>query len=189
MFEATYGWETSGQTLASLSPTLLSPKLLAALDRPSGSQGSAYRFARDAMPYRHQVKAWELLSQPEPQSIIVTSGTGSGKTECFMVPILDQLACLNEAQGGPIEGVRALFLYPLNALIQSQQERLHAWTGPFAGDIRFCLYNGQTPEKPDPRHIASRTPNQVRDRQTLRASPPSGTAANGRRIRALQLRW
>ena len=57
-------------------------------------------------------------------------------------PILDQLARLNEAQGGPIEGVRALFLYPLNALIQSQQERLHAWTGPFAGDIRFCLYNG-----------------------------------------------
>ena len=39
VFEATYGWETSGQTLASLSPTLLSPKLVAALDRPSGSQG------------------------------------------------------------------------------------------------------------------------------------------------------
>lgn len=188
VFEATYGWETSGQTLASLSPTLLSPKLVAALDRPSGSQGSAYRFARDAMPYRHQVKAWELLSQPEPQSIIVTSGTGSGKTECFMVPILDQLARLNEAQGGPIEGVRALFLYPLNALIQSQQERLHAWTGPFAGDIRFCLYNGQTPEKPDPRHIASKTPNQVRDRQTLRASPPPILVTNATMLEYMLVR-
>ncbi len=188
VFEATYGWETSGQTLASLSPALLSPQLVAALDRPSGSQGSAYRFARDAMPYRHQVKAWELLAQPDPQSIIVTSGTGSGKTECFMVPILDQLARLAETQRGPIEGVRALFLYPLNALIQSQQERLQAWTGPFAGDIRFCLYNGQTPERSDPQHIASKTPNQVRDRQTLRASPPPILVTNATMLEYMLVR-
>jgi hypothetical protein len=188
VFESTYPWETSGKTLDSLSPSLLSRKLVAALDNPSGSQGAAYRFAKNAMPYQHQVEAWELLTQPEPQSVIVTSGTGSGKTECFMVPILDQLARLNESQAGPIEGVRALFLYPLNALIQSQQERLHAWTGPFAGDIRFCLYNGQTPERPDPKHIGGQTPNQVRDRQTLRASPPPILVTNATMLEYMLVR-
>jgi len=158
VFEATFGWESAGQTLESLSPSLLSPKLVDALDRPAGSMGANYRFPRNDMPYRHQLEAWELLARPQPQSVIVTSGTGSGKTECFMVPILDQLAREAETLRGPVEGVRALFLYPLNALIQSQQERLHAWTGPFEGDIRFCLYNGQTPEKPGPKHITSKTP-------------------------------
>lgn len=171
VFEATFGWQTSDKSMDSLAPDLLSPRLVDALDRPTGTQGSNYRFAREAKPYRHQLEAWELLTRPEPQSVIVTSGTGSGKTECFMVPILDQLARQAQTGKGPIEGVRALFLYPLNALIQSQQERLHAWTGPFGGDIRFCLYNGQTDEKPGPSHIAKQRPNQVLDRQTLRASP------------------
>ena len=46
---------------------------------------------------------------------------------------------------GALTGVRALFLYPLNALINSQRDRLRAWCGGFGGDIRFCLYNGETP--------------------------------------------
>lgn len=188
VFEATFGWESAGQTLESLSPALLSPQLVNALDRPAGNQSSDYRFARDANPYRHQVEAWEILARPEPQSIIVTSGTGSGKTECFMVPILDQLARQAEAQSGPIEGVRALFLYPLNALIQSQQERLHAWTGPFDNSIRFCLYNGQTPERPEPKHIAAKTPNQVRDRQALRASPPPILVTNATMLEYMLVR-
>lgn len=188
VFEATFGWESAGQTLESLSPTLLSPKLVDALDRPRGSQGDNYRFPRDGMPYRHQLEAWELLARPQPQSVIVTSGTGSGKTECFMVPILDHLAREAEAFRGPVEGVRALFLYPLNALIQSQQERLHAWTGPFEGDVRFCLYNGQTPEKPDPKHITSKTPNQVLDRQALRASPPPILVTNATMLEYMLVR-
>lgn len=188
VFEATFGWQTADKTLASLSPDLLSPRLLDALDRPAGSQGSSYRFARDAKPYRHQLEAWQLLAQPQPQSVIVTSGTGSGKTECFMVPILDQLARESESCTTPIEGVRALFLYPLNALIQSQQERLHAWTGPFGGDIRFCLYNGNTVEKPGPTHITSQTPNQVLDRQTLRASPPPILVTNATMLEYMLVR-
>ncbi|MBK9199174.1 DEAD/DEAH box helicase [Candidatus Skiveiella danica] len=188
VFEATFGWESAGQTLESLSPSLLSPKLVDALDRPAGSMGANYRFPRNDMPYRHQLEAWELLARPQPQSVIVTSGTGSGKTECFMVPILDQLAREAETLRGPVEGVRALFLYPLNALIQSQQERLHAWTGPFEGDIRFCLYNGQTPEKPGPKHITSKTPNQVLDRQALRASPPPILVTNATMLEYMLVR-
>lgn len=57
----------------------------------------------------------------------MTSGTGSGKTECFMVPVLEDLYReLHENGNNPLIGVRALFLYPLNALINSQRERLDA---------------------------------------------------------------
>ena len=48
---------------------------------------------------------------------------------------------------GTLTGVRALFLYPLNALINSQRDRLRAWCNGFGNDIRFCLYNGETQEK------------------------------------------
>ena len=65
-----------------------------------------------------------------------------------MLPILEDLIREYETGGGrPAgRGVRALFLYPLNALINSQRDRLHAWTTDFGSDIRFCLYNGKTEE-------------------------------------------
>ncbi|WP_410959591.1 DEAD/DEAH box helicase, partial [Salmonella sp. SAL4432] len=74
-------------------------------------------------------------------SVVVTSGTGSGKTECFMVPVLEDLYReLQVKNKKPLIGVRALFLYPLNALINSQRERLDAWTRSFGSGIRYCLY-------------------------------------------------
>ena len=62
-------------------------------------------------------------------------------------------------------------LYPLNALIESQRERLSAWTQPFGGRVRYCLYNGDLPRaaKESERR---RTPEEVIDRERLRASPP-----------------
>ncbi len=183
VFEATFGWESANIRFDALAPSLLSRSLVHALDQESNE-----RYPHDRQPHRHQLEAWELLARPEPQSVIVTSGTGSGKTECFMIPILDQLAREAEASRGTINGVRALFLYPLNALIQSQQERLHAWTFPFEGKIRFCLYNGQTPERPDPQHIAAKKPNQVLDRQTLRSSPPSILVTNATMLEYMLVR-
>ena len=147
VFEATFGWEEAERSLAELSPELLTPVLVSALDRPGGDAKSSYRFPRDARPYRHQLEAWQILGQDKPQSVVVTSGTGSGKTECFMVPILDQLARAHAQRGSKLIGVQALFLYPLNALIQSQRERLNAWTSSFGDGLRFCLYNGLTPQK------------------------------------------
>ena len=170
VFEATFGWQTDQSTMADLAPELLSPDLIKAMDMPLDGKNSPHRFPKTAKPYRHQVAAWRALLQKEPQSVVVTSGTGSGKTECFMVPILSKLAT-ERSEGTALVGVRALFLYPLNALIQSQRERLRAWTGPFGKDIRFCLYNGMTPDKAkaDRQH---ESPNEVLDRTTLRASPP-----------------
>ena len=170
VFEATFGWSPADRTLASLAPDLLPQSLLEAMENPPGGKDSEYRFASSQTPYRHQLEAWEILGRAEPQSLVVTSGTGSGKTECFMVPILSKLVREHEQSQHKLEGVRALFLYPLNALIQSQRERLHAWTARFDDGIRFCLYNGNTDEKA-PKHERDTAPNQVIDRETLRASP------------------
>ncbi len=101
---------------------------------------------------------------------MVSSGTESGKTECFLVPILNDLVRARQQQTA-LTGVRALFLYPLNALINSQRDRLRAWSAPFGGALRFCLYNGETPETV-PAHLQRETPEQVQSRQRLRDDPP-----------------
>jgi hypothetical protein len=68
-------------------------------------------------------------------------------------------------------------LYPLNALISSQEERLLRWFQPFEGNLRYCLYNGETPE--DVRDEAGRRePWKVLDRRTLRSSPPPVLVTN-----------
>lgn len=187
VFEATFGWEPADRTMASLSPALLSPSLIVAMDKPMGSEASDYRFPRDIAPYKHQLEAWEWLTREQPQSVAVTSGTGSGKTECFMVPILNSLVREHEVSRAKLVGVRALFLYPLNALIQSQRERLHAWTGAFGEGVRFCLYNGLTPQK-EPQHVRDKTPNQVIDREALRAAPPPMLVTNATMLEYMLVR-
>ncbi|MGX1742109.1 DEAD/DEAH box helicase [Bosea sp. NPDC055353] len=128
-------------------------------------------------PYDHQVEAWVELCSDVPRSVIVTSGTGSGKTECFLTPILDRLVKASSSGTTRLEGVRALMLYPLNALISSQEERLSKWFEPFGGLFRYCLYNGDTPTSV--RSTAGRIePWKVADRSTLRASPPPVLVTN-----------
>jgi ATP-dependent helicase YprA (DUF1998 family) len=89
-----------------------------------------------------------------------------------MVPILEDLIRERERTLKPLVGVRALFLYPLNALINSQQERLDAWTRRFGEDVRFCLYNGKTEEKASQvRKEQQGKPNQVLSRERMRQEP------------------
>lgn len=190
VFEATFGWESADCNMASLSPALLTRSLIAAMDKPAKSKddaGDEYRFGQNWRPHKHQLEAWQLLSAETPQSVVVTSGTGSGKTECFMVPILDALVREHAAQKNKLVGVRALFLYPLNALIQSQRERLHAWTGEFGNGVRFCLYNGMTPEK-QPKAKRDETPNQVIDREQLRVEPPPILVTNATMLEYMLVR-
>ncbi|MFY9259148.1 MAG: DEAD/DEAH box helicase [Gallionella sp.] len=191
VFEATFGWESADCDMASLSPALLTRNLITAMDKPAKSKddaGDEYRFGQDWRPHKHQLEAWKLLSAETPQSVVVTSGTGSGKTECFMVPILDALVREHAAQKTKLVGVRALFLYPLNALIQSQRERLHAWTGGFGNGVRFCLYNGMTPQNPQPKAKRDETPNQVIDREQLRAEPPPILVTNATMLEYMLVR-
>lgn len=186
-FEAVFGWTAAETTMAELSGTLLSAELVASMNEPPMDVPAEYRFPKDRRPYSHQVEAWKALAQSEAQSVVVASGTGSGKTECFMVPILDRLIREQQSVRGRLIGVRALFLYPLNALINSQRDRLRAWTSAFGGDIRFSLYNGLTPEivkAGDASHHLS----EILDRRTLRATPPPILVTNATMLEYMLVR-
>src|SRR5262245_401087 len=83
-FEAMFGWCPSDLAISDLAGSLLTDDLVAAMDKPPKALADDYRFPRSQRPYTHQVEAWQILATPEPQSLVVASGTGSGKTECFM---------------------------------------------------------------------------------------------------------
>lgn len=185
VFEATFGWHQAPASLADLNASLLHPEVVRALAEPPLALREDYAFPAVRHPYLHQLEAWQALIKADPpRSVLVSSGTGSGKTECFLVPILDDLAKeIERRQGTALSGVRAVFLYPLNALIKSQKDRLVAWSEPFGGRIRFCLYNGDTPEQGK-----SEWKSEVADRRTLRANPPSILVTNATMLEYLLVR-
>ena len=95
--------------------------------------------------YEHQSNAVKSVCK-EDKNLIVSSGTGSGKTECFLIPIIDYIVKEWKKAGKPQrmddKGVYAMILYPMNALVNDQIRRLrdilkHA---PF---ITFGKYTGE----------------------------------------------
>ncbi len=181
-FDPVFPWTTGPVTFQDLADqNTLHPSLVNALnaehkniafdDHKLNLAGQALK--AHYKPYIHQLRAWETLAAPDHKSVVVTSGTGSGKTECFIIPILNDLVGQAEQPGaGPLVGVQALFIYPLNALINSQRERLLAWTYPYKHKVRFCLYNGNTPQSLKPAIINGRPESEVYDRRGLWQSPP-----------------
>jgi len=115
------------------------------------------------LPYKHQAESWKHLRNGK--SIIVTSGTGSGKTECFMYPVLNDLY-----EQGASNAIQALFLYPLNALMEDQKSRLSRYCK--ATGLSYAVYNGDTPEF---RLIGDLLPNEVGTRDEIRDSKGKGT--------------
>ena len=113
VIEQMFAWKKGQPTLEDLGGELLHANVIDALDH---KENGAYRFNRNYQPYVHQLQSWNALLE-DKKSIVVTSGTGSGKTECFMVPILNDLYEEFIQAGQSLTGVHALFLYPLNALI------------------------------------------------------------------------
>lgn len=65
-------------------------------------------------PYQHQLAAFKRLRMPGGKSTIVATGTGSGKTECFLYPVLDYV--IRAHQEGIAKGIKAIIIYPMNAL-------------------------------------------------------------------------
>ncbi len=186
VIEANFGWRTVGETMQDLAGSLLHPRLVQSMDQVPPELEKDYRFPASIHPYVHQVDSWKALREPG-RSVVVSSGTSSGKTECFLVPILDALAREAEGQLRLSSGVRALFLYPLNALIASQRDRLSAWTSGFDGKLRYCLYNGETPETVPAREQAA-TKEQVLSRQLLRSDPPPILVTNGTMLEYILVR-
>ena len=106
-------------------------------------------------PYQHQQRAIEesLVSE---RSLVVITGTGSGKTECFLLPILGKLAseAANRSASFSAPAVRCLVLYPMNALVNDQLGRLRSLFGnPLTAQMfmrwagrpaRFARYTSRT---------------------------------------------
>lgn len=109
--------------------------------------------------YKHQAEAVSGFLGTDRKNLVVATGTGSGKTECFLLPIVGSLH--QEAHDRPAvwakRGVRALVLYPMNALVNDQLSRMRR----LLGDVRFSeafkratgaarhpmfgMYTGRTP--------------------------------------------
>ena len=91
--------------------------------------------------YSHQEQAIRAIAGG--RATLISTGTGSGKTECFLYPIISQ--CLRLRDEGAAPGISALIVYPMNALAEDQLMRLR---GLLAGTgIPFGIYIGKTPER------------------------------------------
>ena len=92
--------------------------------------------------YRHQQKSIEQVLSGK--NVVVSTGTGSGKTESFLLPLLASI--IREQERGTLNpGVRALLIYPMNALANDQMERLRGLIADYP-EIKYGSYTGQTKE-------------------------------------------
>jgi len=91
--------------------------------------------------YRHQQEAIALARDGE--SYVVTTGTGSGKSLAFFIPIVDAVLRARKRDGG--KRTRAIVVYPMNALANSQQEELKKYLSNVEGPapVTFARYTGQ----------------------------------------------
>lgn len=109
-----------------------------------------------SMPFKHQVESLECFAQGK--DLFISTGTGSGKTECFLWPIMAK--CIEEARNRPTifkkNAVRTLIIYPMNALVSDQLARFRNIMGRdefmkiFTQDTHatriphFGMYTGRT---------------------------------------------
>ncbi|GAB2822110.1 DEAD/DEAH box helicase [Actinocorallia aurea] len=182
--EATPPYETGSALSALIDEGILDPAF-ATLGGPE--------LPLDRPLYRHQEEALRKAITYR-RNVVVATGTGSGKTESFLFPILNELARQHrERRLGP--GVRALLLYPMNALANDQMKRLrkllagtpHITFGRYTGDTRehdtearaeFELLNPGEPL----------LPNELLSRAEMRANPPHILLTNYAMLEYLLLR-
>ena len=118
-------------------------------------------------PHLHQERAFARLSPPYYQSTLVATGTGSGKTECFLLPLLEH--CRQQAG---TQGIKAILIYPMNALATDQAKRIadliHS-TPALNNKVTAGLYIGDKDDSPSP----TMGPNKIiTDKQVIRDAPP-----------------
>lgn len=146
------------------------------------------RFETDFPSYTHQEAAWErFCSDRMAASMLVATGTGSGKTECFLYPILDHCVRVN-ADGDA--GIKALIIYPMNALATDQGRRFAeviAQTPAFKG-LRVGLFIGGRPGKDGRGQMAMTATSVITDRTTLRKDPPDVLLTNYKMLDYLLIR-
>ncbi|MFK5644882.1 DEAD/DEAH box helicase [Ornithinimicrobium sp. LYQ121] len=141
-------------------------------------------------PYRHQAQAYARLTSlgrtgagERPLPTLVTTGTGSGKTEAFLHPILDHVL---RAKRDGVRGTKAIILYPMNALADDQAKRLTALltTDPALSSVTAAVYTGNqagTRTTVSPAGL-------ITDRAVIRDSAPDILLTNYKMLDQLLLR-
>lgn len=131
---------TVGRPFADLDIPDVAKSLLGSLAHPGHGQQALLHDP----PYEHQAIALEATLR-DGMSLVVTTGTGSGKTETFLLPVLTKLAV--QAEGTPrafaSPAVRALLLYPMNALVNDQLGRLRLLFGDPRVSAQFTAWAGR----------------------------------------------
>ena len=106
--------------------------------------------------YKHQRQAISHVKSGE--SYVVTTGTGSGKSLCFFIPIVNRI--IEEKKSNPTPRTRAIIVYPMNALANSQREEMRKFLCDYtegAEPVSICRYTGQESEE---------------ERKQIRENPP-----------------
>jgi Lhr-like helicase len=174
--EGAFPAKSSGETLADLvGDGQFDPWLCQYLDKQGvvPKARPLYFHQRDAI-----LKAQANYTEDAKPALVITAPTGAGKTESFLLPILNDLIQHPEN----IEaGVKCLILYPMNALVNDQVDRLYDW---LKGQDRLTLFHftGETPEdkrQADMDGVPIWGPCRMRTRAEARGLE----TRNGRRIR------
>lgn len=146
----------------------------------------------DRSLYLHQEQTIRKICH-EKRNAVVATGTGSGKTESFIIPILNYLLTQKQ-QNQLTPGVRALLLYPMNALANDQMKRLRELLKN-RPEITFGIYTGETEEKYHSgyekykrMHQQQPLPNELISREQMKKTPPHILLTNYAMLEYLMLR-
>jgi ATP-dependent helicase YprA (DUF1998 family) len=115
-------------------------------------------FGKPMVLHKHQREAIDIAEKGE--SYVLTTGTGSGKSLSYFIPIIDDIL-VRKRNGEAPKGISAIIIYPMNALCNSQREELEKFLtlGYGSGDepVRFARYTGQESQE-EREAIAARPP-------------------------------
>ena len=133
--------------------------------------------------YVHQHKAFERLTGEDGHSSLIATGTGSGKTECFLYPILEY--CYHHRGE---TGIKALIIYPMNALASDQAKRIAGliYNSPeLRGNVTAGMYVGG--HEATPCRVMSED-KIITDHETMLSSPPDILLTNYKMLDYLLVR-
>jgi len=133
--------------------------------------------------YEHQERAFRLVEAQERNCVIKT-GTGSGKTEAFLLPLLSGIMKLRD-QGLP--GTKAIVLYPMNALANDQLKRLRNIVRESGVQLTFAMYTGES-ESVAPSLGEPLAGNEIVSRSQIRQSPPDLILTNYKELEFMLIR-
>ncbi|MGD0949890.1 MAG: DEAD/DEAH box helicase [Candidatus Binatia bacterium] len=118
----------------------IDPKLARVMEDRARKHGSA----TPDFAFVHQSEAIAELSSPAARPLVVTTGTGSGKTEAFLLPVIQN--AIEDAARFNKSGLTAILVYPMTALSNDQRQRIEDYlqASGFSGAVTFAQYDRGT---------------------------------------------